>query len=108
MQHITMSDKSLLVGDSVAELLLEYAALIAKVGSGDTVKVRAFGDDGDEVTASFLLNSGTVLMSETTASPLPEPENSEAEMYLRRCLDSYTISGADLISLGQDPGESAP
>jgi hypothetical protein len=107
MQQLIMSDKSLMVGDDIAELLMEYAALIAKVGSGDTVKVRAFGADGDEVMASFLLNSGTVLRSETSRSSLPEPENRDAEAYLRRRLASYTVGATDLIGLLPEDGDPA-
>ena len=83
MQHITYADKSVLIGDEVAETLMEYAALIAREGSADTVKVCAIGSDGDEVVAIFLLGSGTNLMSETTHSSLAEPDNSDALMYMR-------------------------
>lgn len=93
VQHVTMSDKSLLVGDEVVSLLLEYAALIAKTQGGDTVRLRAYGADGVEVDASFLLNSGTVLMAETSTSTLPEPDNSTAEQYLREQLDNYSFTG---------------
>ena len=102
MQHVTMADKSLLVGDRVAGLLVEYAALIAQVAGGDTVRVNAVGPDGSPVVATFLLNSGTVLMIESTHSELPEPDNGEAEAYLQERLDSYTLSGGDLISLDQN------
>jgi hypothetical protein len=102
MQHVTMADKSLLVGDEVARLLLEYAALVAQVGTGSTVQVNAIDGSGDAVVASFLLNAGTVLMVESTHSPLPEPENGEAEADLRARLDSYAFNENDLIGLGQN------
>jgi hypothetical protein len=84
-----MADKSLLIGDEAADLLLEYAALLAQIGRGDSVKLRAIGADGDEVTVGFLLNSGTVLLIESSTSGLPEPDNGEAERYMRSRLDSY-------------------
>lgn len=105
MQHLTNADKSLLVGDVVADLLLEYSAMLAKTGSGDTIKLRAVSSDGDEVVANFLLNSGTVLMSETTHSALPEPNNEDAEAYLRERLASFTVNGADLLSLTDPHGD---
>jgi len=84
-----MADKSLMIGDEAADLLLEYAALLAQIGRGDSVRLRAFGIDGEEVTVGFLLNSGTVLLTETSTSTLPEPDNREAERYMRQRLDDY-------------------
>ena len=83
MKHITFADKSLLVGDQAADLLLEYAALLAGAGSADTVKLRAIGPDGSETEATFLLDAGAPLMAETTTSNLPEVDNSEAIAYLQ-------------------------
>lgn len=86
---MTMADKSLLIGDEAADLLLSYAALVAKVGGGDQVQIRAIGADGDQVTVGFLLNSGTVLLIESAGSALPEPDNSDAEAYMRDRMASY-------------------
>jgi hypothetical protein len=91
MKHITFSDKSLLVGDEAADLLLEYGAALMRQSSGDTVELHSISSDGDEVVASFLLGSGAPLMAETTTSQLPEPDNAEAVGYMRdriRELDS--------------------
>jgi hypothetical protein len=84
-----MADKSLLVGDEAGDLLLKYAALLAQIGRGDSVQLRAIGIDGDEVTAGFLLNSGTVMLVESSSSRLPEPDNREAVRYMQERLDSY-------------------
>jgi hypothetical protein len=95
-----MAEKSLLIGDAAVLLLLEYAALIAKTHGGDAVRLHAYGADGAEVVASFLLNPGTVLMAETSPSTLPEPDNSAAERYLREQLDSFSIT--DAVGFGID------
>jgi hypothetical protein len=83
VKHLTMGEKSLLVGDSTADLLIEYAALLGTHSRADSVELRAVSGDGDEVVATFLLNQGVALMAETTRSSLPEPDNSEAEAYMR-------------------------
>jgi hypothetical protein len=83
MKHITTAEKSLLVGDEAADLLLEYAAALARVDSADTVTLTAFGDDGDPVEVTFLLNNGTSILVETSASPAPEPDNAEVVEYMR-------------------------
>jgi hypothetical protein len=90
MKHLTMGEKGLLAGDEVADLLIEYAALLATHSRGDAVQVRALGEDGDEVVATFLLNQGTALMAETTRSSLSEPDNSEAVAYLRERIQRLT------------------
>ncbi len=83
MKHITFADKSLLVGDVAADLLLEYASLLGQRGSADTVHLRSIGIDGNEVEATFLLGGGASLMAESTESVLPEPDNADAVMYMR-------------------------
>ncbi|HEV7951431.1 MAG TPA: hypothetical protein VGP24_16840 [Glaciihabitans sp.] len=83
MKHITFGDKSLLVGDDVADMLLEYAAFLTSSGAGDTVQVHAIGSDGSDVTASFLLGPGVTMMAETSTTSLPEPDNREAIEYIK-------------------------
>lgn len=83
MKHITFADKSLLVGDEAADLLLEYAAALAGKGAADVVKLQAISSDGDEVEATFLLDQGAPLMAETTHSALPEPANDDVSQYMR-------------------------
>ena len=96
-----VADKSLLVGDEVTDLLAEYAALMSKVAGGDMVKVNALTPDGHPVVATFVLNSATVMAAESVGSAFTEPDNAAAQQYLRERLDSYTITPADLLSLGQ-------
>jgi hypothetical protein len=90
MKHVTFADKSLLIGDEVADLLMEYARLMASSGHADTVNVRAFGADGQEVVATLLLDQGTPLMSESTHSSMVEPDNAEAVEYMRGRIDLMT------------------
>src|SRR5690606_7909118 len=47
--------QGLLVGDEAADILLRDAAVLADQGSADTVELRAFGADGQEVVATLLL-----------------------------------------------------
>jgi hypothetical protein len=90
MMHLTFSDKSLLVGDEIARLVIEYAAALATAGRADTVEIVAYGADGDKVKALLLLDEGAPLMGESTHSDLPEPDNSEATDYVREHLNLLT------------------
>src|SRR4051794_12068384 len=99
VKHVTMADKSLMLGDEAADLLIDYAALLAQIGSGDRVELRALGTQGELVDVVFLLNSGTVLLAETSPSVMEEPDNSEGIAYLRSRIESYGLPSAD----GADP-----
>jgi hypothetical protein len=92
MMHLTFADKSLLVGDVVADLLVEYAAVLAQAGEADSVSVTAYSADGQKVTAKFALTEGAALLVESTETDLPDPENGEAEMYLREQIMSRKAS----------------
>jgi hypothetical protein len=82
MQHITFADKSLLVGDEAARVLLEYAAALGGHDQADTVVLQAISSDGDDVEATFLLNSGSPLMAESATTRAAEPDNSDALDYM--------------------------
>jgi len=90
MKHVTFADKNLLVGDDAAEVMLEYAAALSSAGDADTVQINAIGADGDAVVATFLLNTGSPIMAETTHSELPEPDNEDVVQYMRDQLDKRT------------------
>ncbi len=99
-----MADKSLLVGNEAADLLMQYAALLAQISRGDAINVSAIGVDGELVEVTFLLNSGTVLLAESSTSGLPEPDNAAVITYMRGQLDSYgPVAGAT----GDSPVEQA-
>jgi hypothetical protein len=83
MKHVTYSDKSMLVGDEAADLLIGYASLLGARGGSDVVTVHAIGLDGNDVNASFLLNASTILMVESASTVASEPENGLVTDYLR-------------------------
>jgi hypothetical protein len=84
MKHLTVESKDLLIGDEAADVLTEYAAIVADQGLGDRVELHAFSSDGDEVTATIVLSAGTTFLTETTHNSLPEPDNSDAIAYMRQ------------------------
>lgn len=90
MMHVTFADKSLLVGDRVADLLVEYCAILARDNDADTISLNAYSNDGQKVVAKFALSEGAALLAESTETDLPDPENDEAERYLRARIDRRT------------------
>jgi hypothetical protein len=89
MKHVLMADRSLLLGDEAADLLLDYAVLVAQLGRGDGVRLNAIGADGEHVAVAVLLNSGSSMLLESSVSTLPEPDNAGAIAYLRGRLAEY-------------------
>ena len=92
---MTMAEKSLLIGDEVADLLVAYAAAVAGANAGDHVTVHGIGVDGQQVAAQLLLNSGTTLIAESSTSKLPEPDDDELVSYLRERLRFYGLLPSD-------------
>jgi hypothetical protein len=86
MMRLTFVGKSLLVGDEVAELVLEYAAALIRSGGVDTVRLMAYGAGGDEVQAVLLLSQGACVMAETSNIDKPEPDNRDIVSYMRERL----------------------
>jgi hypothetical protein len=89
MRRVTLVDRPLLIGNEAAELLLDYAALIAQLGRGDSVRLNAIGTDGEDVAIGVLLTSGSTMLVESAASLLPEPDNAVAIAYLTERLAQY-------------------
>lgn len=103
------AEKSLLMGDEVVDLMMEYAVLLARKGSADSVSVQAIGADGDEVTATFLVGPASIMVSESARSTLPVPENAPAISYLKEQIglireppQAHGLDGMDI--LGYDEG----
>lgn len=90
MKHVTYSNKSLLFGDEAADVLMEYAALLAHLGDADKVDVRAITSEGAETVATFLLDPGANLMAESATVQVEEPDNAEAIAYMRSRIELLT------------------
>jgi hypothetical protein len=87
MKHVTVEEKTLLMGDDVADCLLEYSRLLGQDSQVDAVTVCAIGPDGNTVDVSILLNSATSLVIESTNSTIEAPPNDEAVRYLQGRID---------------------
>ncbi|GAB2453871.1 hypothetical protein HD599_002885 [Conyzicola lurida] len=98
MKHLTYADRSVLTGDEAADILVELSAILAETGHADSVTLNALGDDGDAIVAKFVLGTGTNLMSASTTSQLPEPENREAVAYMNEQIARLTIPAAAVPS----------
>ncbi|MGO4594568.1 hypothetical protein AB4Z18_12180 [Leifsonia sp. 2TAF2] len=105
MKHVTYADKSLLVGDEAADLLMSYATALGQTGGTDAVTLRAIGVDGNEVEATFLLSPAVVLMVETASTTATEPDNIGAVRYLRERVEALAEPFAPDLAGGHDAAE---
>jgi hypothetical protein len=84
MQHLMVEGKDLLVGDALGDALTEYAGIVARVGSGDRVKINAYSAIGELTEVTVVFTSASAIVAETVHSDIPEPENERATEYLRQ------------------------
>lgn len=83
MKRITYSAVSMLVGDDVAGVLLDYAALLASTKDADTVTITGYDAHGEEMTVRFVISTGVSLASSAAVTDLPDPDNANILMYIR-------------------------
>jgi hypothetical protein len=89
MKHLTFADKSLLVGDTTANLIMEYASQLALHQTADTITIAAIGADGNDVTATMLLDAGAPIMIETATTGVSEPDNADVDSYMVGQISRY-------------------
>ena len=88
MKHISFADKTLFVDDEVADSLVAYAALLGAEQSADSVRLRAIGQDGNEVEVDFVLNAATNLVTESTNTTMQPPRNQDAVDYIQAKIEA--------------------
>jgi hypothetical protein len=90
MKHISFANKSLLVGDDLAYVLLDYWALLAERADADIVEVRVLNTEGIVSSETVPLEAAVPLRVEPASLPFCEPDNADALAYLRRRIWSMT------------------
>ncbi len=90
MKHVTYAEKSLLVGNQAADLLMSYATVLGRSNSTDSVTLHAIGADGNEVDATLLLNPSSKLIVESANTSATEPDNELVEEYMRERVNRLT------------------
>ena len=83
MKNLAYGEVHFLVDDEAADAIVEYAVLMAKTGSADSVTLFVLGPDGNHEQTKFAIGPATMISAETTRSELEQPDNSEALAYMR-------------------------
>lgn len=104
MRRVKYGDEAVIVGDEFGELLLEYAAALARNNTAEPLHFTAVNSEG-QVRASFLLGPASQLTVVETHSHLPAPDNSEAEAVMRDRLKALSFPVPHPVEGGGGGGE---
>lgn len=97
--------KAVFLNDEAADVLVAYAAHVAQLRIGDSVALRGVNSEGNQVVTTFLLNSGTNLVSETTNLSIADPDNDDAIAYMRKRIDGFRFSPEFFEGFRTDPAD---
>jgi hypothetical protein len=90
MKHLYYGESGFLVGDEVADVLVDYTVMMAKKDTADSVTVVVLGPDGNTEESRFVIGPATMLTAETTRSELEEPDNSKVIEYMRARMEELS------------------
>lgn len=82
MKSITYAEHTWLLGDAAAAVVVEYAVLLARTSSADSVDVRALADDGTAHHITLVIGPATMMTAATADVDWAEPDNTEAEVVI--------------------------
>lgn len=97
--------KSVFLGDEVAGVLVDYGAHVAQQRTGGRVDVRGYSSEGLEVITTFLLNSGSNLVAETTHLDMDELDNDAAIAYMRDRIKAFSLDDEFFTGFDLDDGK---
>lgn len=78
MKSITYAEKSWLLGDLAADAVVEYAVLLARTGSADSVDVSVLSLDGTAHSLTLVVGPATMMTSAPVDTALEAPNNDDA------------------------------
>ncbi len=86
MKRINYVGSVVLVGDEFGDLMLEYAASLARAGTSETLKFRGIAEaDLREVEFNFIIGPASEIVVESVPdASAHETDNTEAIDYIRR------------------------
>ncbi len=89
MIRLNSADRSFLVGTEAGSLLLRYAASRPAKAPADPVALHVFNERGEPENLIVPVSAELELVAEVTDEDFgPEPDNSEATLFLRSRLDT--------------------
>jgi hypothetical protein len=75
MKRIAYAGGSFLTGDRIADAILDYAAVLARSGQSDHVRVPGFGNGDALLTFDLVLGPASQILAEPVGDPRAELED---------------------------------
>ena len=94
MKLLRYGERAWLVGDATAEILLDYAAALARGGSAEHVSLRVLDINGTPEQLEFLIGPATMMTAEVVPEEFDDPDNSEADRSMRSRTDALNAAAS--------------
>ena len=89
MKHIHYDATTILVGDDVADAVIEYAAALSGGDRADTVEVPAVAPDGTMTTTKILIGPASELVVEDAEDDVLEVDDTQFVARLRSAAKTF-------------------
>jgi hypothetical protein len=94
MQRVFYAGAELLMSDSAAEALLEFAALIAGAAKSQRLAIPVIGEQGEPSVIHAIIGPASQIVSVPVPSDRPDPDTSPFELDLGHRSGEYRSASA--------------
>lgn len=84
MKQIRYGERTWMAGDAIADLLIQYAAALARSNSAESVRISVIDAAGEHMDIDLLLGPASMMSSEPTMTDMAEPDNDQLELAIRQ------------------------
>jgi hypothetical protein len=83
MKQLRYGERTWLVGDGIADALLDHAAALARVEQAEHIGINVLDINGTPEHIEFLLGPATMMTAEPVAEEFEDPDNTDLERLMR-------------------------
>jgi hypothetical protein len=84
MKQLRYGERTWLVGDGIADALLDHAAALARVEQAEHIGVNVLDINGMPEHVEFLLGPATMMTAEPVPEEFEDPDNADMERLMRQ------------------------
>jgi len=83
MKQLRYGERTWLVGDAIADAVLEHAAALGRADLAEHIAIDVLDINGTPERVDFLLGPATMMTAEPVPEEFEDPDNTEAERLMR-------------------------
>jgi hypothetical protein len=83
MKQLRYGERTWLVGDTIADALLDHAAALARADLAEHVALNVLDINGMPERIEFLLGPATMMTAEPVPEEFEDPDNDDVELAMR-------------------------